>query len=188
MVKHIFILGILLCYLASIGQSYTSLSIDTLNKCDKKGKRIGFWIEFVDKNLIQTKKQKKAVYFRYSYYENDKKIFPPSAPPSRGKCILKINGNNAQKGEIILLDGVYLLYNKNSKFLIERDSIVKGIVWNIKTYNKNGQINEVIDYTKRYLKQSFSCLFITYKKNGNLEFNYYYTKINNKWKFIKKDL
>ncbi len=165
----------------SISDMITS---DTLNRLNSSGKRIGYWIEYVDERLKITKKDK-AIFIRYVYYENGYRT--SSAACINFKATLKVDGNQPIKDSVVLMDGIFRIYNRKGKLRVE-ESYNKGKTKILKSYYpRTGQVVVLIDYTKPYKNQEWSAHIEEYNRDGSLLLKGYHRKIGKKWKVVPLD-
>lgn len=175
--------------LAKIGttlnaQEYYEYISDTLNRFDDKGKKNGYRIEFLDKNLNSVQDTNKAMFFCHVIYSSGIRNYPPRR---KSNCNLQIKNNEASKSEnnkIVVLDGQYTFYKRNK--IYDEYYFKKGMLYWIKTYYRNGEINEFIDYSQFVEGQTNTCRVIVYNKDGTIISDNYFKKEDNLWKLMKK--
>ena len=128
--KNILIIIFLFIAFGLYSQDLSEINTDTLNQYNDKGKKTGYWIQLLNKNWNPTKKEEKAVFFSYVYYENGKDLIGKIGF-AFFKPVIKISGNKAQKNKIIILDGTYTFYypfgekQKNVSLCYEKGVLVK---------------------------------------------------------------
>jgi len=165
-------------------QTICNIQYDTINKKNENGKKQGYWVEYTDDKLFVLKKKKHAVFYRLVFYDNGAKIGETAyVIGSKKKIHLKIEGNQAESGNIILLNGTYKLISKNDSISSE-EIYSEGKMLTGKTFFYNGHLDEYVDYTDKYQNQLASYKVTVYNINGTVEKSYYRGKINGKWKWI----
>src|SRR6478735_9211771 len=127
---------------------------DTLNKVNAKGKKIGFWVEYLNDYLISTPDSSTAYYYAYNYYENGKLIIWTSAAQYYKKKALYVVSDSQKpvKGNPVLLNGNFKFYYKDSLGLDEtyKDGLPVYTATCAPDPNGNPVKTEIIDYTKQY--------------------------------------
>ncbi len=189
--KKIFLaLNLILFHLIpSICQDYSCINnIDTLNKYDENGKKTGYWSEFLNKKFRPTRKENKAVFLWYIFYQNGERTsIKLVLNPIIGKTCLKIEGNEPQNERIILLDGNYslYLYREKKNRLFKQFEFEKGHLLSTTSIYKNGQINECINFENKHMLYPFSCFCTSYNEKGEVEMKSYWVFENSRWKPIE---
>lgn len=167
---------------------YPEIKLDTLNKYDVNKHRTGYWVEYLNKNLLPAENKKEAVFYRYAYFENGIEIFPNwvGGIYAPSNTILKFEDRThlAKKDTVVLLNGKHQVYNKMG-VLIGEDYYTNGMLKYSKNYYKNGQLSEYVDYRKKYNQIPFSFLNIGYTKSRQLWANEYWYWKNGKSYTVK---
>ena len=180
--KNLFL--ILILFIGSFGfsQSINNNTLDTLNNYNEKGKRHGYWVEYLNKELRLVKKEE-ASFYRYVYYDNGTYLSAPSGFSSK-KMICKIDGDKPKKDTLVLLNGIYFLYTKKdkieSKAYYKKGLLVILIAYNVRTSVKSA----MFDFTKHYNNQEYSYYIEEYDDKAVLNWSGFVAKKNEKWKRI----
>ena len=168
-----------------IGQGYDDLDFDTLNQVDKFGCKKGYWIELLSKDFKIVKKEKKAFYFRFVYFQNDvrfdTKLF--TNKPSNKKLKLKTDSKLDNEMPTIL-DGYYSFYIPKTNVLIKEFLFQNGHIITFKEYYSDGRIALEVDYKKKYKDHRKSCLFSMYDEKGGNMVRGYHVLIDGELKYI----
>jgi hypothetical protein len=177
----IFFIGFFLKVRIISAQSIEEIKLDTLNKFDDKGKKNGYWIELINQKLEPVKRKKKAVLFRFVYFEHGIKLNNFNSRLILHKLHLESKQNLVQ-GKPILMDGEYKLIEKKQLLIIENYTQGKrsGIY---KCYNvQTGRILELANYDKKFNSQEHS-FYLMYEETDNGEFKSkaYYRKGEKGW-------
>jgi hypothetical protein len=100
-----------------IGQTYDELNLDTLNQVDENGSKTGYWVELLSKDFKVVKKEKKASFYRFVYFQNDVRFdakIPTYNVPFK-EFVVKLDGTS-QKGEIKILNGKFSFFYTTNKY------------------------------------------------------------------------
>ncbi len=179
-------------------QTLREINKDTLNQYNESGKKSGYWIELLNKSLIFVKNEKNAQFYHFVLYENGNRRSTFNNNLRKVNHI-EINGNKPIENEIVLLNGIYKLYNDENKLICEK-KYLSGIKVGIhKSYNtKTGEIIEYENFNKTYNGQKGSFFImnspdgkgnfddIGYYRNGEKGWNFYYYT-NDTLLFSEKD-
>jgi hypothetical protein len=183
-----FLLIIIVLYfpVSGFSQSISGIKYDTLNKRDDQGKKTGYWVELLSKDFMVVKKEKKAVFFRYVYFQNDIRFETVIVPRKPNKHLVKIEGNTPVEGEVILLNGVYSIYNQKTNRLIKQFEFRQGHLINLLELYNNEETRLRVNYEKKYEGYGYSCFFTSYSEEGKVLLNGYNVLKEGKMKFINK--
>jgi hypothetical protein len=176
-----------------------SAQSDTLDRCNDKREKIGFWKVYLDSNARRTVKSN-AVYYVYDFYDNGKRVirYPKI---SKGED-LKILANQTSKiGLPILLTGLingyyYTDIGKQviSQYIYQNGLPVKliGCLY-LASLKKRKNIDKVclferVDYTKKYKGQFGTYYYESFSPPDTLNCKkYWYRKDKRRWKFHRID-
>ena len=175
LMKHILTISItLLLTLNTIGQGIVN---DTINQYNENGKKHGYWVEYVDNELKITKK-KKALFFRYRYFDNGVKIGGDYTNSPIMRSNLEVDGNKAIHDSIVIMNGVYKMIDEKRRYIEQIYDNGKLIIYNSCGVNV---MTEYLDCTQLYQGQLGSCLVMLRDKNDKVWFEGYLCKKNGKW-------
>ena len=186
--SFLLIIIVLFFSVPGFSQSLSGIKNDTLNMHDDQGKKAGYWVELLSKDFKVVKKEKKAAFFRYVYFQNDIRFETLIVPnkPSIDKHLVKIEGNTPIEGEVALLNGMYSIYNQKTNRLIKQFEFRQGHLINLLELYNNGETRLRVNYEKKYEGYAFSCFFTSYNEEGKVLLNGYNILKEGKMKFINK--
>lgn len=187
--RYIVVLAVILQTSASPAQS-----IDTLNKYNDKGAKVGFWKTYYDSAFERVDDSLSAVHVGFEYYINgeifrgilDKKHFP--------KGVIKYIPNDTIKHKNVL-DGTITYYDKRNN-LSFKEEFSNGVITKGHSYNflkDNGSYmlyyEELIDFTKTYEQNKDSYYFEVnnyriFKERWDIRKMYVLYKHKNKRRYI----
>lgn len=162
------------CKLISFAQE------ETLNNYDSNGTKHGKWIVYLNDYWKEVKDSSEASYYKFTYYENGKNIYPMG--PRNKKWKLDHSGSNKYMNDKIkLLDGEFSWTDEKG---ITRgiDIFVNGEYVLYKWYYPSGKINQIFDYTKKWEGEMHTYSVREYNKKGKIKY-YFNRKGNNGWMF-----
>ena len=176
--------------LIKVGILFSQTKSDSLNQYNAKGKKHGFWKEYLTDYLIETKDTTLSYYFALNYYENGKLIIWTSGAQYYKKKAIRVESDTKkpEKGKPVLLNGHFKFYYNDGLGL---DEIYKNglpIYTATCAPDKDGNSvkTEIMDYTNSYNQQFGSFLYDRYKTDGTLYYHHYFGKNKKgKWTFIK---
>jgi antitoxin component YwqK of YwqJK toxin-antitoxin module len=135
-----------------------------LNQADSKGKKDGKWIVYLDKDWKKVDDSTKAIYCRYTYFDQGTNIYPMG--PCGGKGY-KLEPGSADK-KPVLLEGEYKWYDANGK-LSSTHVFKNGEYVSCKEYFPSGELSQHFDYTKKCEGQPHGWTVTVYDKKGNVK-------------------
>jgi hypothetical protein len=146
-----------------IGQTYDELNLDTLNQVDENGSKTGYWVELLSKDFKVVKKEKKASFYRFVYFQNDVRFdakIPTYNVPFK-EFVVKLDGTS-QKGEIKILNGKFSFFTPRTNILSLEFLFKNGHLISLKEYHKNGNIVFEVDYNRNnmYSKLGGLCILM----------------------------
>jgi hypothetical protein len=149
------------------GQYYSDLDFDTLNQVDEKRKKVGYWVELLSSDFKIVKKEKKATYFRFVYYQNDTR-FDSGLMSATYKQFLIKTKQKTKEGEITILNGHYSMYDPKTNTLIKEFAFRNGKISFLKEYYKNGVLGAELNYDRKFKDYEYSHFIAHYNENGNI--------------------
>jgi hypothetical protein len=181
----IFFLGFIMYPL--IGQTYDELNLDTLNQVDENGSKTGYWVELLSKDFKVVKKEKKASFYRFVYFQNDVRFdakIPTYNVPFK-EFVVKLDGTS-QKGEIKILNGKFSFFTPRTNILSLEFLFKNGHLISLKEYHKNGNIVFEVDYNRKYQNYFLSYYFKMYNENGGIMLDGYHVLMDGELKYIDR--
>lgn len=156
-----------------IGLTFLFLTLTTfifgqtekINQLDSNGKKIGKWTVYLDKDWKQTDDSSKAIFFRYTYFDNGTNIYPMG--PCGGKGY-KLTSPNSKSTKSTLLDGEYKWYDSKGR-LSSVHVFKNGEYVSCKEYFPTGELSQHFDYTKKCEGQEHGWTLYIYDKKGKVK-------------------
>ncbi len=148
-----FILLFLILPTFGISQLFNgSKAWDTLNKVDTKGRKTGYWVAYLNKNL-EPIDSSRSCYYGFELFQNGKAIFKFNDKKWAKNFILKTDAYQSEPGNPIVLNGIFEWYGTDS--LIYNEEIYDyGIpsYYRAYHYTKEGVngFNEILYYDTPY--------------------------------------
>jgi hypothetical protein len=170
-----------------IGQTYDELNLDTLNQVDENGSKTGYWVELLSKDFKVVKKEKKASFYRFVYFQNDVRFdakIPTYNVPFK-EFVVKLDGTS-QKGEIKILNGKFSFFTPRTNILSLEFLFKNGHLISLKEYHKNGNIVFEVDYNRKYQNYFLSYYFKMYNENGGIMLDGYHVLMDGELKYIDR--
>jgi hypothetical protein len=170
-----------------IGQTYDELNLDTLNQVDENGSKTGYWVELLSKDFKIVKKEKKASFYRFVYFQNDVRFdakIPTYNVPFK-EFVVKLDGTS-QKGEIKILNGKFSFFTPRTNILSLEFLFKNGHLISLKEYHKNGKIVFEVDYNRKYQNYFLSYYFKMYNENGGIMLDGYHVLMDGELKYIDR--
>ena len=170
-----------------IGQTYDELNLDTLNQVDENGSKTGYWVELLSKDFKIVKKEKKASFYRFVYFQNDVRFdakIPTYNVPFK-EFVVKLDGTS-QKGEIKILNGKFSFFTPRTNILSLEFLFKNGHLISLKEYHKNGNIVFEVDYNRKYQNYFLSYYFKMYNENGGIMLDGYHVLMDGELKYIDR--
>jgi hypothetical protein len=128
--------------------------MDTLNKCNDKKKKTGYWVEYFDNNVIPTDSAN-SYFYGFQLYDNGYKVYSFGKLKEKRKLTLIYDSILPKKGHPILVNGVFKWYFKDSTLRLE-EKYVAGLPSIYKVYaqryltDKSTIVGELADFTRKY--------------------------------------
>jgi hypothetical protein len=154
-------------------------SQEKINQVDSAGKKFGRWIVYLDKNWERTEDTAKALYFRYTHYEDGTNIYPMGPCGLKGYRLEEVSQEIKTKRPK-LLDGEYKWYDAKGR-LSSVHILKKGEYVSCTEYYKTGEIEQHFDYTKKCYDHEHGWVVYNYNKKGEKQFESWMCKQNGKW-------
>ncbi len=164
--------------------------IDTLNKYNSKGKKHGYWKQYLDVNGNPIDSSN-SYFFYYSYYNNgDAPIQVFKQKSNNGKSAYP--ASKLEKGKPILLNDTLKWYDQVTLKLTQIKIFSCGHPIREEYYSnyKNNKDNNVVviefvDYTKRYNNEVGSFYYKNTSPSSMKYDEYWFRKVKGKWRFDK---
>ncbi len=137
---------------------------EKLNQKNIAGKRDGKWVLYYDSNWAKIEDSTKALYFRYTYYDNGVHIYPMGPC---GKKSYRLEPASLQNKKMTMLDGEYKWFDGKGR-LSSVHVFKNGEYVSCKEYFKTGELSQFFDYTKKCPGQMHGWTVIIYDKKGNI--------------------
>lgn len=145
---------------------------EPLNQFDASHKKDGKWIVYLDKKWGQAKDSSKASYYRYTFYDHGRDIYPIIGPYGGDGWKLESTDNSPQSGKLKLLDGEYKWFD--SKGRIFAIHILKnGEYISAKEFYHSGIVKTHFNFTKKWGDQPHNWCISIFDKKGNLKKEHY---------------
>ena len=164
-------LSILCLILSSFGFSQS----ESINQFNANGEKDGKWIVYLDKNWAKTSDSSKAIFCRFTYYDNGTNLYPMGSCGGKNYTLLDTASSNEK---IELLNGEYKWYDEKGR-LSSVHLFKNGEYVFCKEYYQSGQLNQLFDYSRKCDGQLHSWVAFIYDKNGNLKFTAPFCKDKN---------
>jgi hypothetical protein len=163
---------------------------DTLNKLNTKGKKQGYWVQFLDQNTNPTDSSN-AKYLGYELYDNGKSLFKFTKYRWKLKWILIYEPDSLQEKNLI--SGLFKWIDPKTNKLMCEDKYIGGHPAYLKEYHYFKRNDSLIwgltltaDYSKKFENTIGSFYYEDLANTTRYVIpvkKYWYRKINNKWKF-----
>lgn len=142
---------------------------DTLNRINSSGERYGWWIVYLDDNLLDVKDSTDATHFHYTLYNGKFNYYNMGAIGTKKNPVIFPLSDTLVSNGIKLMHGEYKSNypNGNIHFVL---SVNKGIFYDYKEYYKNGQLKTHFKYTPE-CGTPYHCCVTVYNKDGSLKYN-----------------
>lgn len=137
-----------------------------INQLDSAGKKHGEWLLYLDYNWKVVKDSSKAVYARFVYFDHGENTGTFGQRGFNGWTYEPTN-DTAGKNEIILPDGEYKSYDKKGRLRIEQ-TFNNGRPLHYRSYRKTGEVQLVMDFTKKWKDQPHTYALYQHKKGGDV--------------------
>jgi len=181
----LFFLGTLFLVNHIYCQTNFYLKNDTLNY-NEKGKKHGYWLEFLNERLVPTNKKKKATYYGVCYYENGTRIYPNYGSNATIRYRVISNENKESKGHPVMLNGYYYKIQKGDT--IESLLFKDGNIQLIKSYYNNKNMRYYFDYSNKIKGDNLSHYFIEYGLDGEIKTKGSFNWVDSRWKFVNNEM
>lgn len=154
---------------ASLSLTVAHGQTEQLNKFDSTGKKVGKWIVYLDGKWKKVKDSTEAIYCRYTWFDHGVDIVQAGFINKHLK--LYPADSNIQKGKPKLLDGEYHWIDKRARPI--RILVLKqGEFISIKGFYKSGNLQEFVDFTKKWKGQPHTYRWYLYDKKGKVNIDY----------------
>ena len=158
---------------------------DSLNRLDSKGKKDGYWLQYLDSAAYPTDSAN-ACFYGYNLYDHGQKVFMYS---SRNKFYQKykliFEGNLPEKGKPKPIAGTFKWYYEKQILNEEIYKDGKPVFMKSYVYSKRDQINsafnEVLYFDKLYNNVRGTFYYEEYD-NGKLARTYWFYKGRKGWR------
>jgi hypothetical protein len=158
--KSILVFAFLTIAQITWAQAYEKL----IDRLDKDGKKDGWWMVFLDENWKEVD-ESKAVYRCYTWYIHGQNMYLMCTSGKKGWKLMNSDGEvKPVKGIANVLDGEYKWIRKDGK-LGSVHKFNKGWYTDCKKYNKRGQLQQHVDYSKK-TETNNTFLLHQYNKKG----------------------
>lgn len=137
--------------------------VEKINQLDVNGQKTGKWKLYLDNEWKVTEDTSKAVYFRYTYFDNSTNIYPMGPCGGKGYNLKPQSAKTNQQ----LLDGEYNWYDNKGR-LNSVHVFKNGEYISCKEYFTTGELNQHFDYTKKCDGQEHGWTVYVYDKKGNI--------------------
>ena len=162
---------------------------DSLNRFNDKGKKDGYWIQYLD-SLAYPTDSTNSYFWGYELYDNGLRVFRFSdRNPLWKKYRLVFDGHLPSKGRPIQIEGTFKWYA--NEIQIANEEIYKnGKPFYFKSYNYsksdpfNSSFNEVLYFDKLYNNTRGTFYYEEYF-NGTLGRKYWFRKGRKEWKSFR---
>lgn len=153
-----------------------------ISQLNAKGKKDGKWIVYLDKDWKKVEDSTKALYCRYTYFDQGINIYPMG--PCGGKGY-KLEPSSADSKKIIVLEGEYKWYDAKGN-LSSVHVFKNGEYVSCKEYFSTGELSQYFDYTKKCEGQPHGWEVTVYDKKGNIKLSSMTCKDKNgKWPLMR---
>jgi hypothetical protein len=162
---------------------------DSLNRLDEKGKKNGYWVQYLDSLLYPTDSSN-SYFYGYDLYDHGLRVFKFSdRPKSWKKDKMVFEGQLPGKGMPKPVEGTFKFYRPEIR--IESEEIYKdGKPFYMKSYiyskkdQVNSMFNEVLYFDKLYNNIPGTFFYEEYD-DGKLTRKYWFRKGQRKWTSIR---
>jgi hypothetical protein len=162
-----------------LGATVANGQSDTLNKRNAAGKQDGTWTLYLDKNWNEVSDSAKADFYRYTFYDNGRNVYPMELNGKNWK-MTRTGENDKQGGRIKLLDGQYTWTDskgQNRAVCVFKNGNCTLFKW---FDPSTGMMKWAWDYTKQWRNEPHTCCYMEYEKDGTIKY-YYMRKGDNGW-------
>ena len=135
---------------------------DTLNRVNSAGQRYGPWVLYLDRDWNKVSDSSQALFYRYTYYENDINIYPMGRCGGKG---YRLEGTVDSTG---CLHGEYKWYDAKGR-LSSVHLFSYGTYISCKEYYPTGELHQHFDYTLKANGQEHGWTIFIYSKDGKLK-------------------
>ncbi len=139
---------------------------DSLNRCDAKGVKYGWHIDYLDKSWTVVTKEK-SYYYVYTFYYKGKSYDDLKYYTKNGTLKQASTMPTTKLGEPTALNGQFTWLDKDGKTQSEMQFKDGFRIGTSKIY-KEGKINMESNFDKKYNNQDFSYYLTMYKKDGSI--------------------
>jgi antitoxin component YwqK of YwqJK toxin-antitoxin module len=147
--------------------SFSFAQTEKINQMSN-GNKDGKWVLYLDA-LGGKVDSSKAVYCRYTYYDNGIHIHPMGNLISKGGKIEAKENSSVTIGKAKLLDGEYKCYGKSGR--LEYIHVFKNGEYVLyKEFFETGELSTFFDYEKHCPGQPHSWYMYTYDKRGKITY------------------
>ncbi|HLC82527.1 MAG TPA: hypothetical protein VJI69_01775 [Bacteroidia bacterium] len=144
---------------------------EALNQFDESNKKDGKWIVYLNKNWREVKDSSKATYYRYTFYNHGRDVYP-MGPCGKNGWKLESIANTTQTGGLKLLDGEYKWFDKKGR-IFSIHILKNGDYISCKEFYPSGLIHQHFNYTKKWGDLPHNWCISVYDKKGNFKKEYY---------------
>jgi hypothetical protein len=148
-------LVIIIFCLAFSSLSYAQdFNLDTLNRKNAKGKKVGYWLYYLDQHTNPVKSKEDAYYYLLEEYdEGAQMIFANRKHPGKPIYTLIVSPENkGQKGQPVLISGTFEWVDSKANRQVKIKEVYKdGVIWYIEEVVKNKHellSKEILDRNK----------------------------------------
>ena len=166
--------------------SFISFSQPTnLNKLNSKGKKTGYWLQYLDNNLLVTDSVN-SFFKGYEYYDEGQKVFKFESEGFRKKNKAKYKGILPEKGRPVLINGTFIWTGEKDTIPFIEERYKEGHPEIFKEYFKDSidgiiKTQTTIDFTKTYNNITGTFYYEELSPTKGLK-KYYFRKEKGYWK------
>ncbi|MBI1287713.1 MAG: hypothetical protein GC178_09055 [Flavobacteriales bacterium] len=175
---------------------------DTLNRVDDRGKKQGYWAEYLSEDLSPVKKVEDAKYVHFVSYEDGIRLQKKIDNRNFSRLVPKDTNQLKEMATPIELNGVYTfflstrdhlpiigrewLFQRNKKYdwAYKQLEFKKGKLQRVTLHYRNGNPSIVIDYTDKCGSDPNSYVIKEFSYQSQVETKTYYGLVDQKWEMF----
>ncbi len=174
------IISLILIVNSASGQS------DTLNKFNAKGKKIGYWKQYINEKSIEVDSSNSSAY-RLVFFDDGELVFKYFNGRWKRRLKCSSNTQNTIIGKPELANGTYAFYDRYGR-LVSEEIYKNGFPFNFIAYYYHGNkvreasMKEVIYFDKQFENMGGSYYLEVFDKGNKIIHRYWYRKGPKGWR------
>lgn len=182
--------------------SFGQAANDTLNRVDDRGKKQGYWAEYLGEDLSPVKKVEDSKYVHFVSYDKGTRLQKKIDNRNFSRLVPVDTSKLKEMVTPVVLDGVYTyflsardhkplvgrewLFQRNKKYdwAYKELEFKKGKLQRVTTYYRNGNPSIVIDYADKCGSDPNSYAIKEFSYQSQVETKTYYGLVDQKWEMF----